>query len=289
MAFRAFFKENWRVILTVTVSLAWGVFSFLSKGGGPDETIKVINLVVGAILGLLLAEAVDIKKRFNDLRKTNRADIREEFHLFERYSTRVVELVKNEDFRDLFGDLTRDLMIYNPHQYAHRSPHLDEASIVRSMAERYNSRDFNSARFIVCHGDSYGQENLTRFMSRLKKVYDTKEGKNAVRDKVKVGLLAKEFLREPTYHLQHKRKDRCLLELRMSGLVRGQAVPRFYLITDTPEVREHLRVQFEENWHGAKIIELELLFEEWTKAPDLNAVVTQWVASNSGTPNSSEQ
>lgn len=283
MAFRTFIKDNWRVLLTIVVSIGWGVFSFMRKESTTDETIKVINLVVGGILGLLLAEAVDIKKRFKDLRESNKLDLRNELLLIDRYSTRVVELLKNEDFRDLFGDLTNDLMIYNPHQYANRSTHLEEESIVKSMAERYRSRDFSSARFLVCMGDGYGQENLARFMIRLKKVYGTSKGKQAVKDKVRVGLLPREFLKEPTYHLQHKRKDRCLLELRMSGLVKDTAVPRFYLITDAPEIREHLRSQFDSAWHVATDIELASLFDEWDKAQDLTTAVNQWVRANSVT------
>ena len=73
----------------------------------------------------------------------------------------------------------------------------------------------------------------------------------------------KSFVSEPTYHLQHKRGMRSVIELRLSSLTVGNTpMPRFYLVSISHPLREALQSYFETEWAAATRVNLEELLEE---------------------------
>lgn len=259
-----FLKSYWRICLSLATATGFLIYSFIGKQPATVDAFgKLLVFSLTAILALQVAESIDIKAQFKKAGDEARDSLREVLRELDQNSTYLVGFNRAADYADLFDDLQQEFLSYNPHQFAHQSVAIEEDEIIEIMRRRYQSRDFKMAQFLICTGDNYGKENFGRFCRRLHTIYRRSGAKREIKRKVHIRVsTTKSFVSEPTYHLQHKRGMRSVIELRLSSLtVRNTPMPRFYLVSISQPLREALRSYFETEWAAAKQVNLEELLE----------------------------
>jgi hypothetical protein len=267
-----FFKKYWRMIAALIATVGFLVYSLL---GSQPATVaglaKFMGFALTAILGLQLAESIDIESRFAATDRSVRTTIRQVVQDIEPYVSRIVELRDADAYADLFGQIKGDLRTYNPHHYESRATSFDEALVKQNMTRRHADPEFKRALILVCVGDDYGVKNFCRFIRRLRET-----GAEA-KTKVFIRLSSRPFLAEPTFHIQQRTgTERFVIEFRMPALASGD-LPRYYLVAKQSDVKVSLQSFFDAQWGSARELDLPQLFQELEKTADVDRYLVQFV------------
>ena len=265
-----FLKKYWRMIAALIATVGFLIYSLVgSQPATVGDLAKVMGFALTAILGLQLAESIDIESRFAATDQNVRISILEVVQEIEPYVSRIVELRDADAYADLFGNLKGDLRTYNPHHYESRATSFDESLVQENMTRRHADPEFKRALILVCVGDDYGVMNFCRFIKRLR---ETGAG---AKTKVAIRLSQRPFLTEPTFHIQQRRgTERFVIEFRIPALASGD-LPRYYLVAKQSDVKLSLQTYFDAQWGSARELDLIQLFRDLEKTADVDGYLVQ--------------
>ena len=138
-----FVKSYWRILFALAISVVIAVRAYVGvEVLTVTDLAKAMGVALAALVGLHLAESLDLSVKFRQSRDDLRDDLSRVINAADRYATRIVEFKGQSDYDDLFDGLTGDLYSYNPHQFSDKTLLLREESIVESMRKRYAESAF---------------------------------------------------------------------------------------------------------------------------------------------------